>query len=773
MSGEERIDSCDVKQYSRDGEREPLPNSRLKVPALVENQSVVSVKREQETDCPGFTDCGSVMNALPYSKLKQAQLTQTQSHNYVVASPICQTSESIQEHQCQISSSTDKNATPSTTKTNIFQTNDQVPFYKKRRKRKPNFSDAEVLNMLKGVKKYYKIVSAKPKAGQSNRIFQQKRFCWERITETVNAVNCRDIRTKDEVIDKFSAMKRAVVGGKPLPKGDKESTDFTQHILDIVNGTKHVTDSWSSEESDVQEDDDFLSKESKNKKRRERKANFSAEEISVLLKEVSKYYKILSSSILSGKMMRIRKRCWQIIADKVNNVSTYSNKKVKRGWEDVREKFSTMKRCALAIQNRKREPKLNTFNGIDSNNLPIVLDIINSGSSGSTSQRGSESVGVTYLIDQQTGRNKEQAELQVSDGKKSCVFPKRNVDFEESDLVHEERVGEIDKYKQRLFGIGVKSLSGRKGLSVHPVGQLVAETVNKCSTDWTAEQLKQKWADFQLQTVGNQSARQDCDMLNSPPLNKTIIKNGLKEISSVQRKRGTDTSDNDMDGSSGDSLVESGSYLLSEDGNTTARESEVETAGTFASLQRSRKRKATKPHQLLKLVKRSPFVDELSKFASESDFTLSDAIDIDRLDEPANDNERVIKMACRNTAIHGHMNTLLYICGQLKRLGVEAGAVIFERNSVQTCGHRLSHLFALPQFANILATHKNTKEWTADKPESSDNWKRTSLSKSPTTSMKLLPATNEFFIDYALEQEATTEDMTSKTIVDETVLDLH
>jgi hypothetical protein len=210
---------------------------------------------------------------------------------------------------------------------------------KKKRDRKANFSDVELKMIMAGAKENYKLLF---NSGTTQQVNKKKLRVWRKIAEEVNKVNGgKTVRTARELMNKMCSMRNRA---RSAAEGKGAADEFTEQMLELMHGASSTAevDATGGDQEKMENDDDNDNDDGDSdheKAPRERKANFSKEEIIALVREVVKYYSILSSETRSSQMCSMRQRCWQLVAEKVNSVST-----TERTWNEVKYKFQCLKR---------------------------------------------------------------------------------------------------------------------------------------------------------------------------------------------------------------------------------------------------------------------------------------------------------------------------------------------------------------------------------------------------------------------------------------------
>lgn len=217
----------------------------------------------------------------------------------------------------------------------------------KKRVRKQNFSDAEITCLLIEVKKHYRFLQRKR---ESLRLERQKKQRWQIITEKVNKVTANNVkRSWKEVKNKFLAMKALALAMREGKQPWSKETPHVQAVVDIIDGLR-AAQKESQQESgllsadDIKqeplaswEDEGFFSSH-----KRERKANYTIEEMGCMLEVIHKHKDVLieHAGLQTKPFLKKKLLVWRLITDKVNkcseNGARRTAKELKKKWWEMR-----------------------------------------------------------------------------------------------------------------------------------------------------------------------------------------------------------------------------------------------------------------------------------------------------------------------------------------------------------------------------------------------------------------------------------------------------
>jgi hypothetical protein len=225
---------------------------------------------------------------------------------------------------------------------------------KQKKDRKANFSDAEMQVMIEGLQDNCKLLF---KLDITQSVVKKKIRVWQKIADQVNRVNGGTaVRTIRDLRTKFCTMKK---NARAAERGAGPSDEFTEQMVKLMRSAGRNQDDSDDDDDDQDSDREKVS--------RERKINYSKEEVLALVREVLKYYNILSNDTnsRSAQMCSLKQRCWQLVAAKVNSVSP-----TVRTWNEVREKFKSLKKDA--------KPKRGKLQKNTDRHMQLVYEVVNS-----------------------------------------------------------------------------------------------------------------------------------------------------------------------------------------------------------------------------------------------------------------------------------------------------------------------------------------------------------------------------------------------------------
>ena len=255
---------------------------------------------------------------------------------------------------------------------------------KQKRARKANFSDAEILCLLKEIPKHYKILGKKLRTDQ---IVRSKELHWKIIADKVNACSDRGItRSWREVQTKFRALKLAALAAKKQRRSYKsrvsernQSHKYDRLVLDILNKTSgdkmlRATSMCNGEGVEKGEDGAGCSN-NKPQQGAERECGFpkrncnenttvSVEECECLVGEVDKFKDVLlvSAATETDDLRQKQRRAWRIATENVNKCSTrgfrWTAKELKQKWLELQRNAEHHQRAVTQGATDVTEPAL-------------------------------------------------------------------------------------------------------------------------------------------------------------------------------------------------------------------------------------------------------------------------------------------------------------------------------------------------------------------------------------------------------------------------------
>ncbi|XP_025101525.1 uncharacterized protein LOC112568438 isoform X1 [Pomacea canaliculata] len=582
---------------------------------------------------------------------------------------------------------------------------------RKRRTRKPNFTEAEVSCMLDEIPRHYRILLSTPRTGNILRLKQKR---WQMIAERVSKVSDSGVRRSwREVRKKFKALCTFAQANKNSKQSDNPSylscskdSKFFQRVLEIqavasIGVTPPEMEDFDSVEMEVEKErqkmemEDFdsveieVEKERQTetllKRRRERKKNFTNDDIKHLIEECCKHRSALVVKERDELTNRRRNQAWRIITETVNK----KMKGVRRTAKELKKKFMDMKFAVVQYTNcdesesdapwRKPPPyfsQLVTFlspskedtqglgneNYCDLENEFIIAanedksstdntsSVDNSANDDRTSDdcdHSSQDATVSGTVEgtdalslQQSSHHWE-SPLEHYSGKK-----KRN---RKPNFTAQEIACILDVWNANRELLSQKHSNMAVVSEKYKIFQMMADKVNQSSdsnTVRTALEVKKKWKHLKFVAVKAWLARQDAISKGKKPPKKVPFMNRI-----VENISGESMLDHDQD-----------------DKSTEDSDSDIGT----------RAERAKKDHGAM--VKR-------------------------------------------------HMKRLSDICEKLRACGVRAGAIIIEPNGIMSCGEEATRISKLPEVAAVISGLPCATEPQTDESVVCGGWRYTSLEK--------------------------------------------